>query len=283
MAVKRKKNKARQPFWERVLELFLATMKRLLIPALAIWLIGWLWLGGVFTATKHMAWDGFVNWTASQGLQVKDIVIEGRNRTNMVDLQRAIHVKPNDPVLAVDVANIQQKITAMPWVDNVTVARNYNGIIIVKITERIPFVLWDRPGRKMAVVDTKGHIIAKANPNDFKTLLNVRGVDAPQHTVDLMQMVLEEPDIAKHIRGAEWIGDRRWDLITIGETRIHLPEGDMGYALSRLAKIQTEKNILNRDLLSIDLRANDRIIIETERGQSRDIMSLSSVTESSSI
>ena len=64
--------------------------------------------------------------------------------------------------------------------------------------------------------------------------------------------------------------------MTVMGVRVHLPEDDVGYALSRLAKIQGEKNILDRDLQTIDLRGKDRIIVETERGQSLDMMNLSS-------
>lgn len=283
MAVKRKKSTARKPFWERMLELFLATMKRMLVPALVIWLLGWLWLGGVFTATKNMAWDGFVSWTATHGLVVDDIVIDGRNRTDLIILESAVNVDLNAPILSIDIAQMHDDISKLPWVENVTISRNYSGIIHVILTERIPFVIWDRHGRGRAVVDTKGHTIKDADPSEFSKLLNVRGVDAPQYTVDLMQNILAEPNVAQHIRGAEWIGDRRWDLITTKGTRIYLPEDDMGYALSRLAKIQDEKNILRQDLKSIDLRASDRVIIETERGKSQDLMNLSSANKTNSI
>jgi hypothetical protein len=60
------------------------------------------------------------------------------------------------------------------------------------------------------------------------------------------------------------------------KTRIHMPEKDLGFALSRLAKAEENNKILSRPLLSIDLRGEDRIIIESESGQSQDVMSLSS-------
>jgi cell division protein FtsQ len=133
------------------------------------------------------------------------------------------------------------------------------------------------------VIDTKGGIINGVDPNDYSQLLTVRGVDAPNHTVNLMQMILAQPDIADHVVGAEWIGGRRWDLITVRGVRIHMPEDDMGYALSRLAKIQSEKDILTQNLKTIDMRAADRIILETPRGQSQDIMNLSSMNRMNAI
>jgi cell division protein FtsQ len=278
MAVKRSRSKStkRKPFWERLLEWILSTLKRLIIPALVIWLVGWLWLGGVFASGANMAWESFVGWSASQGLIVSDVVIKGRDKTSMNDLGRAINVQLNDPLLSVDVQEIQKNIINLSWVKNVVVARQYNGVVSVDIHERIPFVVWDRDGRAPVVVDIDGDIIPMVEASHFKKLLIVHGVAAPHHASDLMRMVIAEPDVAKYIKGAEWVGDRRWDLITAMKTRIHMPEKDLGFALSRLAKAEENNKILSRPLLSIDLRGEDRIIIESESGQSQDVMSLSS-------
>ena len=162
-------------------------------------------------------------------------------------------------------------------------ARQYSGVVNVRILERIPFVVWDRDGRAPVVVDIDGDIIPNVAASQFKKLLVVHGVAAPHHASDLMRMVMVEPNVAKYIKGAEWIGDRRWDLITVMKTRIHMPEKDMGFALSRLAKAENNNKILSRPLLSIDLRGEDRIIIESESGKSQEVMSRSSSTKTNLI
>lgn len=273
---KKRKLKQRKPFWQAVLEWILKAGKRLIIPALLLWLIGWLWLGGVFAKGYDAARDNFIDWTAAQGLVVEDVIIEGRYRTERVALQDALGVDRGAALLSVDVEFMQARVAALPWVKSVTVARAYNGIITVRMTERIPFVLWDRPGRDPVVLDTDGEIIKGADYRNHQALLIISGVDAPKHAITLIEHLMAEPDVRKHIRAAEWIGDRRWDLLTIEGLRVHLPEMDLGYALSRLAKLQAEKNIMDRGLLSIDLRPQDRIIIETPRGEARDAVTLSS-------
>lgn len=283
MAVKRsgyKRSVKRKPFWEGVMEWSLGLGKKLILPALLIWLIGWLWLGGLFDKGMDFAWQGIVNWTAGQGLQVDDVVIEGRYRTDINDLQNAINIDRGIPLLSVDVDGLQARIEALSWVKTATVGRHYNGIISVTMIEHVPFVVWERPGRGKALVDTEGIVIEGANIDEYSSLLVVSGIDAPKHTVFLMQTIMAEPNVAEYIKGAEWIGDRRWDLITKTGTRINLPENDIGYAMTRLAKLQQEKNIMDRGLLSIDLRAQDRIIIETQRGEARDATSLSNLKNS---
>jgi cell division protein FtsQ len=265
--LKSKKSQSRKPFWENMLEWILGFVKKLMIPALILWLITWLWIGGVFAKTGDVIWDGFVGWTASHGLVVQDVVINGRNRTDINNLQSAIKIKPDDALLDVNVGFIQQKIEQLIWVDTVNVKRSYNGILTVDIAERIPFVVWDRHGLGKILVDIAGRPIEDVSVSEFENLLIVGGVDAPKNAADLMTMLVVEENVAKHIKGAQWLGDRRWDLISVNGTKIMLPEDDIGYALSRLSKI------LVRDLLSIDLRHPDRIIIESKRGAAREDIS----------
>ena len=277
MAAKRKKRtqkgKAydRKPFWEGVLEWVLGFGKKLLLPALLIWLISWLWLGGLFERAAEATWQGFVHLTAEQGLQVKDVIVTGRIRTDKKDLQRAVKVVPGDPVLNVDIDRIQKKLEALRWVDHVTVKRNLNGIVTIDINEKIPFVIWARPGRQAVVLDTKGQIIPETDASDFENLLMIEGVNASDHVPHLIKMLKAEPIVAERIRSATWIGDRRWTLYTADGTAIHLPDDDIGYALSRLAKLQKTQNVFSKSLLSIDLRLPDRIIIESKDGEARSL------------
>lgn len=271
-----KKKQKRKSFLESFLEWILFSLKRLLIPGVFIWLIAWLWLGGVFAKGYDMAWQNFVLWTKGQDLVVTNVMIEGRHRTDIQALNKAILVKPGDALLGVNIEIIQERLEELLWVKSSTIGRHYNGIVTVQIAEKIPFVLWQRPGRGIYLVDIEGEIIEGAKTDKFKKLLLVKGVDAPKHAISLMQMVTAEPEVTKRVRAAEWIGNRRWDLITNKGIRIHLPEDDIGFAISRLAKAISEKDILSQKILSIDLRGTDRIIIETERGQSQDLMTLSS-------
>lgn len=277
------KTPQRLPLWERTLQRIVSGFKKLMIPALAIWLIGWLWLGGVFHSTQNMIWNGFVSWTADQGYIVKDVIIEGRNKTDLKTLQSIIKINPNDPLLSIDIDHIQSSIQNLKWVKNASVSRHYNGIITIKIIERVPFVIWDRPGRNKSVLDRDGHIINGVDANQYKSLLIMNGVNAKDHIVDLLNILMAEQTIKPFIKSVQWIGDRRWDLITQSKTRIMLPQNDTGYALARLTKMHDDSDILNQGYKSIDLRANDRVIVETYRGKIQDIMGLSSVTKTNMI
>jgi len=282
-AIKNKKSTLRRPFWERFLEWVLGFVKKLLLPALAVWLIAWLWGGGVFAKTTDIVWDGFVRWTAAQGLIVNDVIVMGRDRTDITDLQNAVRIRIGDPILAFDVDEVRHRIENLDWIDKARVQRRYDGLVLITLTEYIPFILWDRPGYDLAVIDSEGRIIKGANAEDYRFLLIVRGVEVPTGALDLMRTLMAEPMISVFVKGAEWIGGRRWDLLTTTQTRIYLPEEDIGFALARFARVQKEKDLLSRDLVSIDLRLDDRIIIESRKGQAPDIMMLSNHNQANAI
>lgn len=79
-----------------------------------------------------------------------------------------------------------------------------------------------------------------------------------------------EPDVAKRVEAASWIGDRRWDLKLSNGTVIKLPETDPALAVSRLAKAQKDDRLLDKRLKSIDIRNPDRIMVRTLPGAVQD-------------
>jgi cell division protein FtsQ len=57
-----------------------------------------------------------------------------------------------------------------------------------------------------------------------------------------------------HVR----IADRRWDLLTINGVTIKLPEIAPEIALATLNEMQSNSDVLSRDVTAIDLRIADR-------------------------
>jgi cell division protein FtsQ len=66
---------------------------------------------------------------------------------------------------------------------------------------------------------------------------------------------------AARIRGLVRISDRRWDLVLDRDQRILLPAQAPVAAIEGLVALDKAENILNRDLLSIDLRNPTRPVL----------------------
>ena len=60
------------------------------------------------------------------------------------------------------------------------------------------------------------------------------------------------------IRGLVRMGERRWDVVLDRDQRVMLPEENPVQALERLLALDHVQDIMNRDILTVDLRSDRR-------------------------
>ncbi len=60
--------------------------------------------------------------------------------------------------------------------------------------------------------------------------------------------------VVDRVRGLVRVSDRRWDLVLDRDQRILLPAHEPVRALERLLALDKAEDLLNRDILSVDLR-----------------------------
>ena len=83
----------------------------------------------------------------------------------------------------------------------------------------------------------------------------------PAHCADLLAMLAREPDLAARVRGAVWVGERRWNLRFDNGVDAKLPADSPEVAWSQLAKLEREQHLLAKDITVIDLRMPDRLVV----------------------
>ena len=86
-----------------------------------------------------------------------------------------------------------------------------------------PAAIWQQ-GSSFRLIDRDGHLISDVDIARFARLPVVVGAEAPQHTADLLDMLAREPDLAGRVRGAAWVGERRWNLHFDNGVDVKLPE-----------------------------------------------------------
>ena len=96
----------------------------------------------------------------------------------------------------------------------------------------------------------------------FGCLLAV-GAGAPQHTLTLLAMLDNEPALKQRVEAAIRVSDRRWNLRLTGGVDVRLPEEAAEAAWAQLARIEREHGLFARDVVMIDLRLPDRLIVRT--------------------
>lgn len=214
---------------------------------------------GVVGNAVHTVGTGALATTGAVGLSVRQILVEGRARVPAQTVMAAIGIGRGTPILGVDVAETRAKLEAISWIESAIVERRLPDTIFVHLVERQPLALWQHGGR-FSVIDAKG-VVIQDEAGEFATLPIVVGDDAPPHAEALLLLLATEPALQKRVTAAVRVGGRRWNLKLDNGIDVSLPEEDAASAWSRLAQLDRENKLLSRDVVAIDLRLPDRLIV----------------------
>lgn len=210
--------------------------------------------------------------TSEAGLTLSEVFVKGRNRTEKQELLKAMRVKRNMPMIALDLEDARKKIEKLPWVESASIERRLPNLIHVNIVEKTPIALWQKDG-KYFPVDTKGNIV-NASIVGLEHLPVVVGKDAPEHTPELMKVLAEQPSLQKRTKAAIRVGNRRWDVVIDDVNKgisISLPEENPEEALAKLARLEENNGILKRKLTLIDLRLQDKLTVRLDDGKGKTL------------
>jgi cell division protein FtsQ len=198
--------------------------------------------------------------TANAGMRIKDIVIEGRANTPEPILLNALGVNKGDPIIGFSLEQARMRIEKLTWVAHATVERRLPGTIVVALTERRPFAIWQNQG-KYTLIDREGQPVTDEEVARFRELPLIVGPGAPEAAQPLLDALTQRPSIQGRVVAAMRISERRWNLRMKNGTDILLPEGHEVEALDRLLILQQETALLDRPLQAIDMRLGDRLVL----------------------
>ena len=228
-------------------------------------------LGGAGTWAYQTGWFGLmgdritaslIDLTVDAGLEVQEVLVEGRSETDRAAVMAAIQVKRGDPIMQFDPEAARAGLERLRWVATATVERRLPDTVFVKLDERRPMALWQRDG-KLALIDRDGEVLTERELGRYNNLLQIIGADAPKHAQELLGHLGTVPALFKRVNAATRIGGRRWDLHLSNGVIVRLPESDIGGALHHLADQEAKQPVLDRDIVAVDLRMPDRLVIQT--------------------
>ncbi len=218
--------------------------------------------GLVLSGGWRTAVDGV---TAGFGFTVASIEIQGLAQADSTEISDRIDVSETSSLLMVDAEKARARIAEIPWVADVQVKKLYPDRIVVNLTERLPFALWQDDG-KVKVVDKTGAVTSEVLETRNAGLPLVVGQGANRRVVEAVELMNSVPTIRAKIRAAVLVAERRWNLVTTDGIEILLPEENPGVALARVAQLQDTKKLLERDLVAVDLRVPDRLFVRLSDG-----------------
>jgi cell division protein FtsQ len=209
--------------------------------------------------------QGFYDLTLRAGLSVENVLVEGRRRSKRSAVIEALGVARGVPILRLDPHAAKTRLEGLPWVYRASVVRRLPETVYVRLIEREPLALWQNNG-ELAVIDRSGGIIPGAEAGRFAKLPLVVGEDAADHAAELLAMLAKEPVLKAKVAAAVRVRGRRWNVRLDGGIDVRLPEEGAAAAWAQLARIQREHGVLERDVVLIDLRMPDRLVVRTAPG-----------------
>ena len=197
---------------------------------------------------------------ADAGLRLRHVQVRGRSHITKDELLNTLDLKLDAPIFSINLHKLHSQVSQIGWTRNVVIERRLPSTIYVTIEERVPAALLQKNSTHQ-LIDASGIIIDGVDPSNFTHLKVVSGANAAANAAPILEALKTEPELFSEVWAINFQSERRWDVHLKSGLEIRLPETDPISAWSRLAVIDREKAITNRDLAVIDLRTPKQLII----------------------
>ena len=200
--------------------------------------------------------------TSHMGFEASKLVVNGNLNLDINVLQARLATQLGSSLFLFDVDSARQEVLNDTWVKSATVRKIYPDTIVVDVVERQPVALWQSKG-EVHLIARDGFVISKAEEKHM-SLPQVVGEGANMAAAEFLSIIGRFPTISQKASAYVRVAGRRWNVRINNGPQVLLPESDWQYALSELQDLQVKKDLLDRDILQIDMRLPDRMVIKLD-------------------
>ena len=207
----------------------------------------------------------------SAGFRITTVAINGRKQLSQDEVLAIGGVNGRSSLLFLDAATVRDRLKANSWIADATILKLYPGQLQIDIVERSAFALWQQDGR-LSVIADDGAVLEPYVSRRFVSLPLVVGKGADVRARDFLALLDRYPQVRSATKAAIFVGERRWNLRLKDGLDIRLPENDVGNALATLSKLDKEERLFSRDIVAVDMRLPDRLVVQLsdDAGKARD-------------
>ena len=197
------------------------------------------------------------NILVEQGLELNHVYLSGQNHINMDDIIKMSVPYQNQSIFSINLHKMKKDIEGLAWVESCNITRHLPDTLHINIVERTPIAIWQYQ-QNLYLIDDRGYVFSTDNIEHFSHLIITVGEDAASYVRNLLTTLSLYPDIKNNISSAVRISDRRWNLITVDDTVIKLPENNVENALQTLHNMIVE-DVISDNIQVIDLRDRNKV------------------------
>ena len=192
------------------------------------------------------------------GFGITEVAIAGNKELTPAEVIAATGITGANSLPFLDVATVQERLKAVALIGSVSVKKLFPDKLVLTISERIPFGLWQIEGN-VHLVSADGTVIDEMRDQRFVRLPFVVGQAANKRVTEFAEIVDSVPEFKDRIRAGTLVSERRWTLKLKNGVDVKLPEVHPAEALKSLARLDQDFNVLGKDILSVDMRVPGRV------------------------
>jgi cell division protein FtsQ len=229
--------------------MFLLTASIIVATAIAA-----LFIGG-YVHRARAAVDARVDaLVADAGFDISSVELIGKHNVAPGDVYAALGFGVGQSIFAADVQAARANLRSLPWIADAEVTRRYPDVVEVRLTEKVPFAIWN-DGSEIRVVDRAGNPITTAERAQFPRLPVFVG-EQPSGASDLVEAIALHRAVSARVKAMQRVGGRRWNLVLDDGVIVKLPEDGWGTELGTLERLIVDRGMLEYDVSEIDLRTH---------------------------
>tara|TARA_R110001592_G_scaffold363352_2_gene684908 strand:+ start:181308 stop:182219 length:912 start_codon:yes stop_codon:yes gene_type:complete len=189
------------------------------------------WLVRGFSMLSLMAVLVGVLWGGAQVFRKLDvpisvIAIKGEfSHVNQEEIQRLVEPLIDGGILSLDLAQIRSQLELQPWVETVTVRRQWPGGLVISVVEEVPIARWGKQG----FLNSRGEMLEIADNSKLKHLPLLQGDENTERSImksyreiaQLLQPVnLKISGLKRDPRGSWWLSLSNGLELVIGRDQV---------------------------------------------------------------
>jgi cell division protein FtsQ len=192
------------------------------------------------------------------GFDIAIVTISGEAELRVPEILADAGISPKNSLLFLDVAEARAHLEAVPLIKQASVRKLYPNHLVIDLVERAPYALWQKDGQ-VNIVAADGAVIDEMRDQRFANLPFVVGEGANEHLPEFNALIAAAGELGPKIRAGVMVARRRWNLKMTNGVDVMLPEVNPQAAVATLVRLQRESRVLDRDVISLDLRLEGRM------------------------
>ena len=204
--------------------------------------------------------SGLGSVSTAMGLTLDRVHITGASDEATPAIRRALQVQAGQPITALDLTAMQDRLQSVGWVKSARVVRLLPDTLIVEVIEHDRLAVWQTGGRAY-VIDASGKVIEGADAGLHPRLPLVVGKGAEQAASEILPLLDQRPRLMGRVDALVRVDERRWDLRLKDGSLIQLPATQQEAALIQLDAMDQRERLLDLGFARVDLRTPETVAV----------------------